>query len=67
MESSEDCYEKNEVTRDLDFRGVQEYTLGVVYEGILPHQSQCPSELDASFLSPRPVAKLNSEHSEISG
>ena len=66
MESSEDCYEKIEVTVDLDFLGVQEYTLGVVYEGILPHQSRCPSELDASFPSPCPVAKFDSEHPEIS-
>ena len=66
MESSEDYYEKIEVSVDLDFHDVQEYILGAVYEGIRPHQSQCSPELDASFPSPCPVAKFDSEQSEIS-
>jgi hypothetical protein len=67
MECSEDYYEQIEVSVDPDFHDVQECILGAVYEEILPHQSQCPPELDAFFPSPCPVAKFDLEQSEISG
>ena len=67
MESSEDYYEQIEVSVNPDFHDVQECILGAVYEEILPHQSQCPPELDAFFPSPCSVAKFDLEQSEISG
>ena len=66
MESSADYYGMIEVSVDFDLHDMQEYILGVC-EGVLPHQSRYPFELDASVLSPCPMVKFDLEHTEISG